>query len=280
MQVSAEHRRARIDLVALDLDGTLLDPNDEISPGNRAAIARALDAGVRVVIVTGRGVDLPIKISHDLGLNMPIICCHGALVKDFHANRTLVHIPVPLAAAKTIFAVTSAFALPTVMYGEERFWYLPDTPDSVRLMLGPGAGEAPDFESLLLRGGAPTFIRIFGERALDVVRRRLADLPIDFFHFDPIIEHDEVAVVSREANKRNALMRLCADFQIPAERVLAVGDSRSDIAMLRWAGIGVAMGNAGDDVKAAANYQTASNREDGVALAIDRFLKVEKKKPA
>ncbi len=269
----------RIDLVALDLDGTLLDPSDSISPANRAAIARALDAGVRVVIVTGRGIDLPIKISHDLGLNMPIICCHGALVKDFHANRTLVHIPVPLAAAQTIVQVAAAFGLPAVMYSDERFWYLADTPDSIVQLLGPGSEQAADFEDVLARTGAPTFIRLFGEHALDVARRRLVDLPIDFFHFDPIIDHDEVAIVSREANKRNALMRLCADFQIPAERVLAVGDSRSDIAMLRWAGIGVAMGNAPDDVKASANYQTASNRDNGVALAIDKFLHVERRRP-
>jgi Cof subfamily protein (haloacid dehalogenase superfamily) len=275
-----EARRARIDLVALDLDGTLLDPADAISPANRAAIGRALEAGVRVVIVTGRGIDLPVRISHDLGLNMPIICCHGALVKDFHANRTLVHIPIAPAAAKTIVQVTAAFGLPAVIYSEERFWYLPDTPASIRRLLGPGATEAADFETLLLRAGAPTFMRIFGEHALEVVRRRLADLPIDYFHFDPVFDHDEVAVVSREANKRNALMRLCADFQIPAERVLAVGDSRSDIAMLRWAGVGVAMGNASDDVKAAAAYLTASNAEDGVALAIDWFIKIEKKKPA
>jgi hydroxymethylpyrimidine pyrophosphatase-like HAD family hydrolase len=270
----------RIDLVALDLDGTLLGPDEDISRANRDAVARTLESGVRVVIVTGRGTDVPIKISHDLGLNMPVICCHGALVKDFHANRSLVHIPIPLPAARTIVEVAGAFGLPTVVYVEERFWYLPGTPHSVRVLLGPEAEEEDSFDGLLVRAGAPTFIRLFGGAALDVVQRRLADLPIGFFHFDPVVEHDEVAIVSREANKRNALMRLCADFQIPAERVLAVGDSRSDIPMLRWAGVGVAMGNAGDDVKAAADFVTATNADDGVAHTLERFLRLERRKLA
>ena len=147
-------------------------------------------------------------------------------------------------------------------------------------MLGPESEEAPSFDELLVRTGAPTFIRLFGGEALDIVQRRLADLPIGFFHFDPVVEHDEVAIVSRDANKRNALMRLCADFQIPAEAVMAVGDSRSDIPMLRWAGVGVAMGNAGADVKAAADYVTAGNGDDGVAQALERFLRLERRKLA
>ena len=62
-----------IDLIALDLDGTLLAPDETISARNREAIRRALAAGIRVVLVTGRGVDTPIKISRDLGLNLPVI---------------------------------------------------------------------------------------------------------------------------------------------------------------------------------------------------------------
>ncbi len=89
-----------IDLIALDLDGTLLAPDESVSAGNRAAIARALESGIRVVLVTGRGVDTPIKVSRELGLNLPVLCCHGALTKDFGANKVLEHVPVPLEYAK------------------------------------------------------------------------------------------------------------------------------------------------------------------------------------
>ena len=66
-------------------------------------------------------------------------------------------------------------------------------------------------------------------------------------------------------------MRLCADFQIPAERVMAVGDSRNDLPMLRWAGVGVVMGNAAPEVRESVGYVTARNDEDGVAEAIERL---------
>src|ERR1700738_1759629 len=97
-----------IDLIALDLDGTLLAPDESVSLANRAAIARALGAGIRVVLVTGRGGDTPSRVSQELGLNLPVICCHGALTKDFGANKTLVHIPVPLSYAKPIIEYAEA----------------------------------------------------------------------------------------------------------------------------------------------------------------------------
>ncbi len=105
-----------IDLIALDLDGTLLNPDESVSDVNRAAISRALNSGIRVVLVTGRGADTPIRVSRELGLNLPVICCHGALTKDFGANKTLAHIPVPLAYAKPMleFAERSARTSPCI----------------------------------------------------------------------------------------------------------------------------------------------------------------------
>ncbi|MBV8489132.1 MAG: HAD-IIB family hydrolase, partial [Candidatus Eremiobacteraeota bacterium] len=96
-----------IDLVALDLDGTLLDGNEGISAANRAAIDACLASGVRVVLVTGRGSDTPERLVKELRLNLPAICAHGALTKDFLSGRTLGHIPVPL-----------QYARPLVEYGE------------------------------------------------------------------------------------------------------------------------------------------------------------------
>jgi len=113
-----------IDLIALDLDGTLLDSSGEISARNRSAIRAALESGIRIVLVTGRGVATPIRIARELGLNLPIICCHGALTKDFTANRTLGHIPVPLQYAKPIVEFGEQNALALAIYVEESFYWL------------------------------------------------------------------------------------------------------------------------------------------------------------
>ena len=258
----------RIDLIALDLDGTLLDPDERITERNRLAIRRALESGVRVVLVTGRGTDLPIRISRELNLNLPVICCHGALTKDFGANRTLVHLPVPLVYAKPMVEFAERNGLAMALYAEEHFWRLEGSHLYMEDMTGPNWREATTFADVL--DAAPTFIRFLGPESVAAMEREFGDWPLNF-RYETWGDFSECAVLSREASKKNALQRLCADFQIVPERVLAIGDSRNDVPMLRWAGVGVAMGNARTEVKQSVRYVTASNAEDGVAIAIERF---------
>ena len=267
-----------IDLIALDLDGTLLAPDETISAGNRAAISRALKSGIRVVLVTGRGVDTPIRVSKELGLNLPVICCHGALTKDFGANKTLAHTPVPLEYAKAMLEFAERNGVHVAVYAEEMFWRVTGSHVYMQDMTGPGWREVP---SLLdaLKTGAPTFIRFLGASAVEAMKREFGDLPLTYL-YETWHEFIECVVLSRDANKKNALMRLCADFQISSEHVLAIGDSRNDVPMLQWAGIGVAMANSQPEVRQAVQYVTADNVSDGVAAAIERFCFTAEKKSA
>jgi 5-amino-6-(5-phospho-D-ribitylamino)uracil phosphatase len=259
----------RIELIALDLDGTLLDPAEQVSKRNRAAIRRALEMGIRVVLVTGRGVDMPIKVSKDLELNLPVICCHGALTKDFGANRTLLHLPLPLQYAKPMVEFAESHGLSLAIYHEELFWRLEGSRVFMEDMSGPAWREAKTFADVL--HSAPTFIRFLGEESVEAMRREFGDWPLGF-RYETWHTFVECAVLNRDASKKNALARLCADFQIVPERVLAIGDSRNDVPMLRWAGIGVAMGNAAPEVKESVRYVTAGNAADGVAVAIEKFV--------
>jgi len=278
-----------IDLIALDLDGTLLDSSGEISTRNRRAIRAALDAGIRIVLVTGRGVATPIRLSRELGLNLPVICCHGALTKDFTANRTLGHIPVPLQYAKPIVEFGEHEGLSLAVYVEEAFYWLQGDRMLRQDVIGSGWQSVSTFSDVL--HVAPTLIRFFGDRSVDGAVRRFGDWPLNFRHerWDASTSlsaggFPEVAITSQQAGKREALARLCADFQIPAERVMAIGDSRNDLPMLRWAGIGLAMENAPAEVRESARYVTRSNDADGVAFAIERFAlrrpQRREKKPA
>ena len=266
-----------IDLIALDLDGTLLAPDETISARNRAAIKDALTAGIRVVLVTGRGVDVPIRVSKELGLNLPVICCHGALTKDFGANRTLESIPVPLLYAKQMVEFAEREGLAIAVYVEEAFYRLQGSEIFMDDMRGPGWYEAPSLSEILTQ--APTFIRFMGEESVRRMQREFGDLPLSF-RYETWQDFVECAVLNRDASKKNALAKLCADFGIASERVLAIGDSRNDIPMLRWAGIGVAMGNALPEVREAVRYVTARNDQDGVARAIERFCAAAAKKTA
>lgn len=258
----------QFDLIALDLDGTLLNTREEISPRNRRAIRAALDAGIRIVLVTGRGVDTPIRVSKELGLNLPVICCHGALTKDFLANKTLGHVPVPMQYAKPMVEFAEREGLSVALYSEEAFYRLVGQKLYMEDMTGPAWREVTSFADVMHT--APTFIRFLGRESVDAMEREFGDLPLHFKH-ETWLDFVECAVTNREATKQRALARLCADFQIVSERVLAVGDSRNDVPMLRWAGLGVAMGNALPEVRQAVSYVTATNDQDGVALTIERF---------
>jgi len=220
------------------------------------------------VLVTGRGVDLPIRLSRELGIHLPVICCHGALTKDFAADRTLVHVPLPLEYAKPMVEFAESHGLSLAIYAEESFWRLEGTQLYMEDMNGPHWRTVSTYAEIL--HSAPTFIRFLGRESVEAMQREFADLPVNF-RFENWGDFVECAVLNRNASKRNALARLCADFQILPERVLAIGDSRNDVPMLRWAGVGVAMGNALPEVKEAVRYVTAANGEEGVALAIERF---------
>ena len=258
-----------IDLIALDLDGTLLDPEDRVSQANRLAIAAALTEGVRVVLVTGRGVEAPAQIARDLGLTLPVICCHGALTKDVQTGRTIGHIPVPLVYAKPMLEYAEQHGLHVGVYIEERFYRLVGTHRYFPDMYGPEWNDVTSFKDV--PHVAPTFLRFLGGQAVEGVRNTFADLPLHF-KFETWGEFEECAVTSRDATKKRALVQLCEIYGIPRENVLAIGDSRNDVSMLRWAGIGIAMGNADVDVRRTIGRVTAGNDDDGVAQAIEEYV--------
>ncbi len=260
---------SRIDLIALDLDGTLLNSSDRVSSANREAIAAALEAGVRVVIATGRGADAASDVARELQLNLPIICAHGALTKDILSGKILGHIPVPLQYAKPMIEFAEANRLDAAVYVDEKFHRVADMPPYMNDMTGPHWVEVERLAHVLT--SAPTFLRFFGSESARAVRAAFDDFPLHF-KYETWGDFEELAVTSLEATKKNALARLCADLKIRPKHVMAVGDSRNDVPMLRWAEVGVAMANALPEVRDAVKHVTATNDDDGVARAIERFV--------
>jgi Cof subfamily protein (haloacid dehalogenase superfamily) len=258
-----------IQLIALDLDGTLLNPSDAISPANREAVAAALARGVHVVLVTGRGSDAPLAFARDLGLTDPMICAHGAMTKDVRTGLDVRHVAIPHQYSAPLIRFAHERQLDGAVYLDERFYRRSGSRLHMDDMQGPHWVE---IENLLgLADREPTFIRFFGKAAVDAISERFAGMPVHF-KFETWGAFEELAITSLEATKERALAQLCGDLRVPAERVLAIGDSRNDVPMLQWAGVGVAMANALPEVIDAVEHVTAGNDEDGVARAIERFV--------
>lgn len=260
-----------IQLIALDLDGTLLDSSGGISCANRAAMGAARAMGVGIVAVTGRAAaDVDVRLLAQLNLQLPAICSHGAETIDPKSGKTIRHVPLAGEHARALLEHAERRALSAAAYVAGRYWCLEGTPSGMEHVRGPrwrAVGSLlaiPDYE-------APTLVRVFGRASIEAVCGAFGALPLHFKH-ESWETFEECAITSPEATKELALARLCGELSIPAGAVLAIGDSRNDVPMLRWAGVGVAMANAPAEVRANVGRVTASCDADGVARAIEGYV--------
>ncbi len=265
-------------LLAFDYDGTAAEDGALPSPQVRAAIAAALAEGLHLVLATGRSYPSASRYAAALGLRDPVICMQGAMVKELaDSQSTLLCEPLPCEPLRELLAWAQARNLDLTLYGEDHFYYLDmrhpqafyDRWFGLPMYRVGSFAEACD--RLAAQGQQPLKALIIGEpadndRLIEELRALCAD------RLAVVRSHALfVEILSPRASKGHALAFLAQRFGIAREETLAVGDSGNDISMIRWAGMGVAMSNATDDVKAVAGWIAPSVAEDGLAVAIERL---------
>ncbi len=270
-----------IALIGLDLDGTLLNDEKEISPRNHAALAQAAARGVHLVPVTGRpyfGIPEAVRA---LPFLRYFISCNGASTWDKTRGGMIRERLIPADVCAGITDYLAAERIPYEIlhaglgYGEQ---WVYDTmiarsknPEFLREYIRETRIIIPDMPSFLQeRDGLEEFFITLADpaqraRAQEVLHA-LAPLSI-VFPFPLAME-----ITAAGVDKGEALLSLAARLGIAPEGVMAIGDSGNDIAMLRAAGLSVAMGNATRELKASADFVSGSNLQDGVALAMERFV--------
>ena len=263
----------RYKLIALDLDGTLLDSALRLSDVNAAALRRALDGGVQVVFATSRWFGLAKRTADRLGIDTPLICSNGALVKRPADGAELLHLYLDRELAQQVTAL-----------GDDRGWEMFTTiEDATYMKMRPGvipeklpAGlRLANRQSDHVAEGRPTCVLLFGNEAVQEVSQRFLpayDARANFSLNRPQNLPHYVVLTHPEADKASALELVCGELGVAPDETIAMGDSESDLGMLRWVGLGIAMRNAPDEVQRAALHIAPSNDENGVAWAIDRFV--------
>jgi Cof subfamily protein (haloacid dehalogenase superfamily) len=269
-------------LVATDVDGTLLDPTDQVSARTRAAVHRVIAAGVPFVLVTGRPPRWIPPIVDQLGHAGPAVCANGAVLYDAATDQvsyTVTLDPMQLRVAAEVVATALAGAklaveLPTASAacnGADQF-----LAESGYLHPWPGGDyvEAPR-DVLLGRPAIKLLVR--QENASSglmaaAVRELLgaasgARLDVTYSTGYGLIELSAPGVT-----KGTGLARLAGELGVAPADVLALGDMPNDLPMLHWAGHGVAMANAHPAVLEAADEITAGNSEDGLAIILERWF--------
>lgn len=263
-----------IRLIAIDLDGTLLTDDKQISQPTVAALTDAMRiAGVRIVLASARPPRTTLPFHRQLALDTPIICCNGALVQIPATGQVVLHRPIP--ARLAIQAVQAARgACPNVIISAEIIdrWYTTrfneahhDSPDPAARpdVIGP--------VETWLRGPVTKLLLIGKQAELTEVGILLRE---DLSGELTIAQTEEhlLQVIHKLASKARCLRSIATQMGIDRSEVMALGDNANDCGMLRWAEIGVAMANAAPSALEVADYVTDSNNADGVAHAIRRVV--------
>jgi Cof subfamily protein (haloacid dehalogenase superfamily) len=264
-------------LIAADLDDTLLNNEAKISVRNRQAIRQAVDRGILFVIATGRMYRTSFPFIRDLGLDgdVPMINCHGALVKMSSSEEVILRQPLVMEmAAAVVEAVeengcyASLFSDDLIYIKEEgehsRFYRqladvkLQITGDLQRFL--QSRKIMPDKISVICPDGSL-------DKIASVLKVRFGD-KLSMLQARPFF----LDITDRKATKGQALRWLAGINGIKQEEILAFGDGHNDLDMLSYAGLGVAVANAKPELLEIADLVTAANSRDGVADVIEQYI--------
>jgi Cof subfamily protein (haloacid dehalogenase superfamily) len=272
-----------IQLIAIDLDGTLLNSQHELTERTEKAIKAAMEKGVHIIFATGKTRGSALSLIARLGLTSPGIYLQG--LATYNADASLRHqtlLDKNIARQVITFAEDRGFTV--VAYSGTRILTRKNNRDTNILVQ---YGE-PDIEAVgALQNILDTTpinkvmaVKKGEYRAISALRWQL-DMQLDgAARLVQAALPDMLEIVPPGGSKGAALKTLLKDLGIPAENMLAIGDGENDIEMIQLAGIGVAMGNALPKIKSAADHVTATNDADGVVEAIERFvLKVDEPAP-
>ena len=265
-----------IKLIAMDLDGTLLNKKKELTERTRRALEQAAAKGVHIVPSTGRtfgGVPQEIR---ELPFVRYGICVNGASVWDAQADDALYKAEIPYARAQEIFDFVEKYhtmydcyidgwgRISQAFYDRREYW-LQD--EQVVKLVTATRQPVPDLREYVRALGhdVQKIILFFRDMELRAqAMREIAETMPDLWN--------NVELNRKGADKGAALRFLCSHLGFGLENAMACGDGGNDSAMIEAAGLGVVMENGTEELKKQADYITLSNEEDGVAAAIEKFV--------
>jgi Cof subfamily protein (haloacid dehalogenase superfamily) len=264
---------AKIGLIALDLDGTVVGENLVVSPRVREAVAKAHARGVTVTIVTGRMFSAALPFAHLLGVSGPIVCYQGAAIYDVASGTPIRQTPLPLDVTHDVLGKAKADRFHAQCYADDtlyvdevnrfskRYTDLAQVEPVVVPDLQTAFANRPSLKIVLVDTAARATAYVDEMHAFLGDRAYVTRSHTEF-----------VEVIDPHVNKGEALRFVAQRAGVALENVLAVGDSWNDLPLLTTAGVGIAMGSAPPELKERAHAVVADVAHDGVAEAIERYV--------
>ncbi|WP_241622226.1 pyridoxal phosphatase [Rosenbergiella australiborealis] len=267
-------------VIAVDLDGTLLNGKKQILPESINAIARAKAAGYHVLIVTGRHHSAIHPIYQALQLTEPAICCNGTYSYNYSAREVISSDPLPAHDTEIVIDALRQAKIHGLLYAGEAMYYEQPTPHVTRMQawaeqypseLHPVFRQVDDLRSVV-NSGEPlwkfalahadlTQLHTFAERV-----EKVAQVVCEWSW------KDQIDIAKRGNSKGKRLAEWVNAQRLSMEQVVAFGDNNNDLSMLELAGIGVAMGEAKQEIKERCQYVIGSNELPSIAEFIETKL--------
>lgn len=259
-------------LAAIDMDGTLLNDNSEISERNQYALNQLIKNGVKVIIATGRAFKLAQPFVKEINLDLPIITYNGSVIKKILSEELIYSSKINMEAVKHLLDFSEKNDIYTKVYVGDmlyvaseddealKIWKSKGVPYKVVDSLSKNIKESPNMISFI---DTPEKIKKLREQFWEQGNKELS--------FTSSVPH-VLEITEYGVSKGSAVERVCRELNISREEVLTIGNSLNDIEMLKWAGTGIAMKNSDEELlKRHTLVSSHTNDEDGVYHILKEF---------
>ncbi|MDD4571070.1 MAG: Cof-type HAD-IIB family hydrolase [Clostridia bacterium] len=263
-----------IKLVASDLDGTLLDDSYQVPQDVKNTVKAMVNKGVAIAIATGRMHRSAINAAKQLKTDVPIISYNGAMIKRAFSGEVLRHVTMPEDKAKIIVDLAMAKDLPIHVYINDELFVPAMTPltewyqkaATVKAIVYPDLNEAID------NFGSPTKIVIASEPEILEKFRLEAKVWVGNSLYITKSHRQLLEFLAADAGKGEGVAMIANSLGISKEEILCIGDNLNDLSLFDAGAVKIAMGNAAEELKAAATWVTCNREDGGWCAAMKKFV--------
>ena len=268
-------------LIAIDMDGTLLNSQNQISKRNAKALYKAMEKGIYVVLTTGRILPSAYYYAKSLNLGNPIIACNGAIITSKGKDNIIYESKLEIDASKEIVELGNKQNIHFHFYDRNTYY--------TKI---PQEGIVQDYSSYLDSLGEQGIEVEVIENVIETIETKKPNIYKFVFVDDDKGKllnfrkelnsikginvssswHNNVEIMNEGVSKGNALEYLCNKLNIDKSQIVAIGDNENDVSMFKTAGLSIAMENGDSIIKKHAHLVTRTNDEDGVAKAIEKYV--------
>ena len=263
-------------LIALDMDGTLLRNDGSISERTQQAIAAAKALGVKVVLASGRPITGMEKFLQQLTLTGHedyVLSYNGSLVQNVGSGEVLASRLLTGLDARYLATISQQLGVNIHAFSEPQGLIAPRNSRYTELERSHNDLSLTELDFASLADEEP-ILKVMMVDEPEILAQAVSRLPPEVYQRYTVVQSTPyfLEFLHPQSNKGSGVAALAEHLALPAESIICVGDAGNDAHMLSYAGLGVAMGNATEEIKAMADFVTLSNEEDGVAHVIERFI--------